>query len=133
MTLITKRNMSAGRRALAIAVLGAAFLLPAAPAAAGDDSAVAIDDSVIEKQISANEARRAAYKYLAAQGYSRKIGPGSARVRSITRDGDTWIIQISMSNGTSVQADKSMLYIDAKTALVSEVAPEGLPSRVAAE
>ncbi len=132
-SLGSKSTTSHGRfgRVIAATMLATALLLPSGPAAAGDaeDSA----ETQIERQVSANEARRAAYRYLADQGYSRKIGPGGARVRSITRDGDTWILQVAISNGTSVQSDRSMLYIDAKSALVSEVAPADRPSRVASE
>ena len=133
MTLITKRDMTANTRILAASLLGVAFLLPTSPASAGDEKGVAIDEIVVEQQVSANEARRAAYRFLAARGYSRKIGAGSARVRSITRDGDTWIVQVSVTHGGAVQSDKAMLYIDARTALVSEAPPENLPSRVAVE
>ncbi len=130
MNPITKRNIVFRTAA---SVLAAALLVAAAPAVASDAVAVddALDDTVIEKQITANDARRAAYGYLREQGYTRKIGPGGARVRAITRDGDTWLVKVSMSNGTSVQSVRSMLYIDAKTALVSEVPPEEQPSRVA--
>lgn len=135
MSSITKSNITQGRRVAAAAILAVSFALIAQPASAGDDGAVAIDDRIIEheviRQISANEARRTAYRHLAALGYSRKIGPGSARVRSITRDGGTWIVRVAISNGTSVQSEQRMLYIDARTALVSEIPPEDLPSLAA--
>ena len=84
-------------------------------------------------EVSANEANRLVYRWLAKQGYSRRrVGPGSARVRDITRADDTWVVQVSFSNGTAVQSGRTTLYVDAKTALVSDTPPDRRPRSVVA-
>ena len=114
-----------------IAVAAAAVLLLGSGATVAGDGHEAAP--VVDQQISANEARRVAYRYLSDQGYGRRIGPGSARVRDITRDGDTWILTVAFSNGTNVQSGRTMLYIDARTALVSELPPTKRSDTVAAQ
>ena len=114
----------------AVVAATAALLLGGGAAVAGDGPK---KTTVIEEQVSASEARRVAYRYLSRQGYARRVGPGSARVRSITRDGDTWIITVAFSNGTNVQSGRTMLYVDARTALVSEVPPTNRSDTVAAQ
>ena len=137
----TRLSTGAGRAMLATA---AAALLLLALQAQGADTAdgVAVDDyesvyvpagQVIRQQISANEARRAAYRYMSELGYARNSSLGSARVRSVTREGDTWILTVAYTSGGRTLSRKAVLFVDANTALVSELPPGDIEGRVAAE
>jgi hypothetical protein len=139
-TIDMRPAITAGR--LLVAALAAALALLASPAHAGDATeAVAVDAAgkapldevrVVGDPVSAHDARRAAYRYLGELGYTRSSGIGAARVRSITREGDTWILRVAYSRIGRVLGQQTMLYVDANSALVSEVAPEGIDGRVAA-
>ena len=89
----------------------------------------------VEKQVSASEAKRKARSHLSEQGYSTRVGPGpgAARIQSVTRDAGTWIVTARVSNGGAVLNRQRVLYIDAQTGVVSDVAPTKSPSQVAAE
>jgi len=137
---MTNPNNDRPVRALARAAVPAAVILFLAGAAAAHETAdsVAVDgpDHTLRyanPQLSANDARRAAYSHMAELGYRRHGGPGSVRVRSTTREGDTWIVEVAYSAGGRVLSQRAMLYVDAESALVSEVPPENLDNRVAAE
>lgn len=121
-------------RPLRIAAAALASILIASPAVAHETAAaVAVDggERRIVQQVSASDARRAAYRYLGELGYSRYSSTGSARVRSITREGDTWIVDVACSNGGRVLSRHATLYVDATTAFVSEQAPDDFERRVA--
>lgn len=121
-------------RPLRIAAAALAALLIGNPAIAHETAAaVAVDGGtrLIAQQVSASEARRAAYRYLGELGYSRYSSTGSARVRSITREGDTWIVNVAYSTGGRVLSRRATLFVDAATAFVSEQAPADLERRVA--
>jgi hypothetical protein len=57
----------------------------------------------------------------------------TAAIKSVTREGDTWIVQLAISDGGWVMNKREVLYIDANSARVSEVAPEQMPQQVAAQ
>ena len=133
MNVRTLEHKNRPRRGLAVAATVAASLLLLVGKSPLADDWKSYTDARVDKQVSAYEARRAAYRYLRDLGYSRRVGPGSAQVRSITRDGDTWIIRVALSNGGAVRSERAMLYVDATTALVSEVPPTNKPSAVASE
>lgn len=133
-TLYFKSTYASRLRSVAITLIGTALVsLPAsvvlADTAAEDD----IAKYEVEKQVSASEARRLARSHLKAQGFTSRIGPGGSRIRSVTRDAGTWIISAKVSNGGSVLAEQRILYVDAQTGVVSDVAPAKSPSQVAAE
>ena len=86
-----------------------------------------------EKRISAYDAKRRARVHLCTLGYCARSGPGGARVKSITRDGDVWIVSVRVSNGGAVMSVKHTLYIDAVSGAVSDIRPESRPARIASE
>ena len=47
------------------------------------------------------------------------MGIGAARIKSITRDGDTWILHVRYSQDSLTMRHSALLYVDAKKALVS--------------
>ena len=67
------------------------------------------------------------------RAFATGAGPGKAAIKSVTRDGGTWILQVAISDGGWIQNRKAVLYIDAESAMVSEVAPEPKPEQVAAQ
>ncbi|MDX1480305.1 MAG: hypothetical protein R3315_01435 [Woeseiaceae bacterium] len=139
----TRRQLRAAQydrfeyRPLGLAAAALVSLFMAAPAVAHETAdAIAVDgversERLIGQQVSANEARRAAYRYLGELGYSRYSNVGAARVRSITREGDTWIVNVAYSTGGRVMSRQATLFVDADTALVSERAPDSFERRVA--
>lgn len=87
----------------------------------------------VEEQVSANAARRLARVHLCSLGFCSRFGPGGAKIRSITRDAGTWIIYANVSNGPAIMNQQRILYVDAKTGLVSNVPPDTSPAQIAAE
>ena len=115
-----------------LTVSGVALLAVAGQASANEpDDAVSIDEIKVVEQISANDARRRAYEYMASLGYGNRGAIGGSRVRDITREGDTFIVRVSYASGSRVMSKHAVLYIDAATAVVSEQPPVG-EGRVAA-
>jgi hypothetical protein len=129
----TKSSESGLLRRTAVVLAGAALVtLPASVIFAGTPEEDDISKYEVEKQVSAYEAKRLARSYLSKLGFSGRIGPGAARIRSITRDASTWIVSARVS-GTYVSNDQRILYIDARTGVVSDVRPDTSPVQVAAE
>lgn len=130
----TKSSYNKLLRGAAIALVSTALISLPTSVVLADTSA---DDDLakyeVEKQVSASEAKRMARSHLKSQGFSGRIGPGAARIQSITRDAGTWIVSAKVSNGGSVLTEQRILYIDAQTGVVSDVAPTKSPSQVAAE
>lgn len=130
----TKQSESGLLRRSAIVLAGAALVaLPASAVFAGTPGQDDIAKYEVEKQVSAYEAKRLARSHLDELGFSRRIGPGGAKIRSITRDAGTWIVFARVSNGTSVLNEQRILYVDAQTGLVSDVPPDASPAQVAAD
>ena len=114
-------------------LLAAAIGLSAASSYASDTTEEAYDNITVTEQLSAYGAKRLARQFLFERGFSIGVGPGNARIKSITRDSDTWIVQVALSNGTHIMNKRAFLYIDANSAKVSEVAPERKQRQVAAQ
>ncbi|MCH8134564.1 MAG: hypothetical protein IIB77_01130 [Proteobacteria bacterium] len=111
-------------------VLAAAISLSAT---ASSESEEAYDNINVTEQVSAYGAKRLARRFLTDRGFTNGMGPGAARIKSITRDGDTWILQVAFSLDSHIMNERALLYIDAGTARVSEVAPVRKPQQVAAQ
>lgn len=127
--------MNRNIRNLLITVSGATFFAFAGSAGAADSKeAVSIDHHCSAGAIdhlSASEARRRAYDYMTDLGYT-KSGVGAARVQDMTLEGQTWIAKVAYSTGGRTLTSKAVLYIDAHSALVSEVPPKSADVSVAA-
>lgn len=139
MTMIRSSNYRPAHgliRSIAVSAFGALLVSFAAQTEANDaDDAISIDRYEAPEasaQLSASDARRRAYRYLAELGYTNSSAIGGARVRSVTREDHTWIVRIAYSTGGRVLSQKAVLYIDADTALVSETPPRDGEGRVAA-
>ena len=130
----TKTGKSALLRHLAIAMVGSFLVaLPASAVLAHTPADEEIAQNSSEKQVSAYEAKRLARVHLCSVGFCSRFGPGGAKVRSITRDAGTWIIDARVSNSSAVMNKQFILYVDAQSGVVSDVAPESSPTQVAAE
>lgn len=119
-----------------VATAALALAAFSASAASGFESGAIIekgDTSQTEQRVSAHEARRAGYRYLAALGYGRASGIGSARVSSVSREGDTWILRVAYATGSRVQSRTGLLYVDALSALVTQTPPLRIDGQVAAK
>jgi hypothetical protein len=114
-------------------VLAAAFGLSAISSNAADSSEQAYDNVTVVAPISAHSAKRLARGFMSERGFVSGIGPGAARIKSISRDGGTWIVQIAYSLDTTTMNKRATLYIDADSESVSEVAPVKEPVQVAAQ
>ena len=125
-TTVTKNT-----RIVAIA-LSAVIGLSANTASASEPVEPAYDNITVTERLSAHGAKRLARQFLVERGFSYGTGPGRASVKSTTREGDTWIVQVAFSDGGWVMNNRGYLYIDADSAMVSEVAPERKPRQVAA-
>lgn len=86
-----------------------------------------------EAQLSAYEAKRLARAYLCHAGYCSRVGPGAAKLRSITRDAGTWILNVRLSDAGAIFSRQHVIYIDANTGVVSEVPRAEIPTNVAAQ
>ena len=86
-----------------------------------------------EVQLSAYEAKRLARAYLCHAGYCSRVGPGAAKLRSITRDAGTWILNVRLSDTGTTFNRQHVIYIDANTGVVSEVPGAQAPTNVAAQ
>jgi len=119
---------------LVVAVMMAAAIgLSSASAQADETDAVAYDNITVTEQVSAHGAKRLARRFLVERGFATGVGPGKAAIKSVTRDDDTWILQVAVSDGGWIMNRTAVLYIDADSALVSEVAPAPKPEQVAAQ
>jgi hypothetical protein len=117
-----------------LAVLAAATIgLSSASAMADEAAPVAYDNITVTEQVSAHGAKRLARQFLVERGFATGKGPGKAAIKSVTREGDTWILQLAISNGGWVMNKQARLYIDAKSAVVSTSAPAPKPVQVAAQ
>jgi len=114
-------------------VLAATFGLSATTSYAADYNEEAYENVTVVAQVSASSAKRLVRSFLSERGFVNGVGPGAARIKSISRDGDTWIIQIVYSMGTLVMNNRATLYVNADSATVSEVPPAKKPVRVAAQ
>lgn len=114
-------------------VFAAAIGLSATSSHAADSNEQAYDNVTVVAPISANSAKRLARSFLAERGFVSGIGPGAARIRSISRDGGTWVLQVAYSLDTTTMNKRATLYVDADSASVSEVAPVKEPVQVAAQ
>jgi len=85
------------------------------------------------EQVSAYGAKRLARRFLTNRGFTNGMGPGAARIKSITRDGDTWVLRVAFSLDSHIMNQKALLYVDAGTVRISEVAPARKPRQVAAQ
>ena len=115
---------------LALALAAATGLSSTASYAA--DPAVAYENITVTAQVSAHGAKRLGRLYLQDQGFNYGIGPGAAQIRSITRDGDTWVLQVRYSLGGLTMNQRALLYVNARAGLVSDVAPEREAEQLAA-
>jgi len=125
-TTVTKNS-----RVLAF-VLAAAFGWSATTSNAAD-AEEAYDNIIVTQRVSANSAKRLGRRFLVERGFSYGVGIGAARIKSITRDGDTWILHVRYSQDSLTMRHSALLYVDAKKALVSDVAPKREPQQVAAK
>ncbi len=114
-------------------VLAAAFGLSATTSYAADYNEEAYENVTVVAQVSASSAKRLVRSFLSERGFVNGVGPGAARIKSISRDGDTWIIQIAYSLDTLVMNNRATLYVNANSASVSEIAPAKKPVQVAAQ
>ena len=121
------------RRAVVVLAGIALVTLPATTIFAHTPEEDDIAKYEVEEQVSANAARRLARVHLCSLGFCSRFGPGGAKIRSITRDAGTWIIYAQVSNGPAVMNQQRILYVDARTGLVSNVPPDSSPAQVAAE
>ncbi len=121
------------RRAVVVLAGVALVTLPATTIFAHTPEEDDIAKYEVEEQVSANAARRLARVHLCSLGFCSRFGPGGAKIRSITRDVGTWIIYAQVSNGPAVMNQQRILYVDARTGLVSNVPPDSSPAQVAAE
>jgi hypothetical protein len=130
----TKTGKSALLRQLAIALVGCALItLPVSAVLAHTPADDENEQNAPGKQVSAHDAKRLARSYLCSVGFCSRFGPGAAKVRSITRDTGTWIIDARVSNSSAVMNKQVILYVDAQSGVVSDVAPASSPTQVAAE
>jgi len=121
-------------RRSAVVLAGVALItLPATTIFAHTPDEEDIAKYEVEEQVSANSAKRLARAHLCSMGFCSRFGPGGAKIRSITRDAGTWIIYARVSNGPAVMNQQRILYVDARTGLVSNVPPDSSPAQVAAE
>lgn len=97
------------------------------------ESEEAYDNITVTQQVSAYGAKRLARRFLTDRGFTNGMGPGAARIKSITRDGDTWILRVAFSVNNHIMTESALLYIDAGTSQVSEIAPARKPQQVAAQ
>jgi hypothetical protein len=119
-------------RVLAV-LITAAMGLSSASSYAADSDEPAYDNITVVEQVSAHGAKRLARQFLTERGFATGVGPGKAAIESVTREGDTWILQLAISDGGWTMNRNAVLYIDAESATVSEVAPERKPQLVAAQ
>jgi len=130
-------DASASRLVAGTAKALAAMAILALPAVsqaddkAGAQDVTAYENIIVTEQVSAHRAKRIARTYLQDRGFRNGMGPGAARIRSITREGDTWVVLVRLNNSNRhVMNEKYYLYVDADTAVVSETPPAS-PARVA--
>ena len=117
-----------------LAVLTAATIgLSSVSTFAADSGETGYDNITVLERVSAHGARRLARQFLVERGFATGVGPGKAAIKSVTREGDTWILRIRMSDSGWVMNRSAVLYIDAKSAIVSEIPPERMPQQVAAQ
>ena len=110
----------------------AAITLSATSSYAADSSQEVYDNVTVTAPISANGAKRIARRFLNERGFAYGIGPGAARVKSISRDGDTWVLKVAYSNGGVVMNNYATLYVEANSTTISETAPTKKQVQVAA-
>ena len=114
-------------------LIASAIALASASSFAADTSEEAYDNVTVTEQVSAYGAKRLGRQFLVERGFTTGKGPGKAAIKSVTREGDTWILQVAISDSGWISNRKAVLYIDAASAMVSEVAPAPKPEQVAAQ
>jgi hypothetical protein len=90
----------------------------------------AADAAPHDATISANDAKRLARRYLGDLGYSMRIGPGGARILSVSLDEGRWAVRVALSNGGSVQTHALTFYVRINDGVIEE--PEDAPPQFAA-
>ena len=103
-------SIFAPKWASALAAVALVALLIPCPQAAAYEACVD-DRNQTLATISANDAKRVVRRYLADLGYTLRIGPGGARILSVSRDGLHWAVSVLLSNGSSVQSSSLSLYV----------------------
>lgn len=84
--------------------------------------------------IELNQNRDMMRSHLKAQGFNSRIGgPGGSRIRNVTRNGGTWVINVRVTHGGIVLSKQHVLYVNARTGGVSDNPPKSSPAQVAAE
>jgi len=127
------RLVAGATKILAIASMLALPAMAQAGDQGADQADPGYDNIIVTERISANGAKRAVRQYLAERGFTNDLGPGAARIRSVSLDGRAWVVEIAISNQNSrVLNEKHYLYVDRQTAVVSETPPADDPERVAA-
>lgn len=90
------------------------------------------DAEARDAAVSANDAKRVVRRFLVDLGYSMNARPGGARIRSVTRDGDTWVVQVDLRPDVTIRREQATLYVDAHSGRLTDKAPHDSP-RVAAQ
>jgi hypothetical protein len=117
---------------LTAVLMASAIGLSSVSANAADIADAAYDNITVTEQVSAHSAKRLARQFLVERGFATGTGPGKAAIRSVTREGDTWVLQLAISDGGWVMSKRAVLYINADSAVVSEVAPAREPEQLGA-
>lgn len=128
--LMSNRSYDARRFGRAAAALIALLALGATTASAHVPDRQ--DAESRDVAVSASDAKRLVRRFLVDRGFSLGVRPGGARIRSVTRDGDTWVVQVDLRPGVTIRRKRAILYVDAHSGLLSETAPQDTP-RVAAQ
>ncbi len=122
-------SIFAPKWASAMAAVVLAVLLAPCPEAAAHEACVD-DSNQTLTTISANDAKRVVGRYLADLGYTLRIGPGGARILSVSREGLHWAVSVLLSNGNSVQSSSLSLYVRIDNGRIES--PGAEPPQVAA-
>ena len=122
-------SIFAPKWASALLAVAVALLLAPCPSLLAHDAG-ATDAAAEEATISANDAKRLARRYLGELGYSMRIGPGGARILSVSLDEGRWAVRVALSNGGSVQTHALTFYVRSDSGAIEE--PDDTPPQFAA-
>lgn len=120
----TARKSSPRPRSITITLAAATILIAPGSATFAHTPGEANSSETPQYSVTANDARRIARKYLGALGYSTQTGPGGARIRSISRDGNTWIIDTRLGGLASAITRRHLVYVNAHTGVIGDRAEE---------
>ena len=84
------------------------------------------DPTISQQQVSASQARRITRSFLSNKGYSQNIGPGSAHIDGVTREGDHWLINVTLRNSSAAGGPRHRFYINSFSGQLSETKPSQL-------